>query len=97
VCPLGESDVNKDGLSKAIYEVHGGISFADARRIVDLILDLIKGRLIKGEKVLVSGFGSFRIVKRRDRMGINPQTGETILIRGRRAISFKPSKNLKSL
>jgi nucleoid DNA-binding protein len=89
--------VNKDDLSKAIYEVHGGISFADARRIVDLILDLIKGRLIRGEKVLVSGFGSFRVVKRRDRKGINPQTGESIVIRGRKAISFKPSKNLKSI
>ena len=87
--------MNKDDLSKAIYELHGGISFADARRIVDLILDLIKGRLIKGEKVLVSGFGSFRVVKRKDRKGINPQTGEAIVIRGRRAISFKPSKNLK--
>ena len=89
--------MNKEDLSKAIYEVHGGISFADARRIVDLILDLIKGRLIRGEKVLVSGFGSFRVVKRRDRKGINPQTGESIVIRGRRAINFKPSKNLKSI
>ena len=88
--------MNKDDLSKAIYEVHGGISLADARRIVDLILDLIKRRLIKGEKVLVSGFGSFRIVKRKDRKGINPHTGEAIVIRGRRAISFKPSKSLKS-
>ena len=89
--------MNKDDLSKAIYEVHGGISFADARRVVDLILDLIKGRLIRGEKVKVSGFGSFRVVKRRDRKGINPQTGESIVIRGRRAISFKPSRNLKSV
>jgi integration host factor subunit alpha len=89
--------VNRDDLSKAIYEVHGGMSFADARRIVDLILVLIKGRLIRGEKVLISGFGSFRVVKRRDRKGINPQTGEAIVIRSRRAISFKPSKNLKSM
>lgn len=89
--------MNKDDLSKAIYEVHGGISFADARKIVDLILDLIKGRLVRGEKVLVSGFGSFRVVKRKARKGINPQTGESIVIRGRKAISFKPSKSLKSI
>jgi nucleoid DNA-binding protein len=89
--------VNKDDLSQAIYEVHGGISFAEARKIVDLILDLIKGRLIKGEKVLVSGFGSFRVVRRKARKGINPQTGESIVIRGRKAVSFKPSKSLKSV
>lgn len=89
--------MNKDDLSQAIYEVHGGISFAEARKIVDLILDLIKGRLIKGEKVLVSGFGSFRVVRRKARKGINPQTGESIVIRGRKAVSFKPSKSLKSV
>ncbi len=89
--------MNKDDLSKAVYEVHGGMSFAEARKAVDLILDLVKGRLTKGEKVLLSGFGSFRVVRRRDRKGINPQTGGPILISGRKVITFKPSKNLKSI
>ncbi len=89
--------MNKDDLSKAVYEAHGGLSFNDARRIVDLLLDIIKDRLARGEKVLISGFGCFRIVKRKDRKGINPQTGEPILILGRKAITFKPSKHLKSV
>ncbi len=89
--------MNKEDLSKAVYESHGGLSFNDARRIVDLLLEIIKGRLAKGEKVLISGFGCFRTVKRKDRRGINPQTGEPILILGRKAITFKPSKHLKSV
>jgi DNA-binding protein HU-beta len=89
--------VNKDDLSKAVYEVHGGMSFAEARRVVDVILDLVKGRLMKGEKVLLSGFGSFRVARRKDRKGINPQSREPILIPGRRVVTFKPSKNLKSI
>lgn len=89
--------MNKDDLSKAVYEAHGGLSFNDARRIVDLFLGIIKGRLAQGEKVLISGFGCFRTVKRKDRKGINPQTGKPILILGRRAITFKPSKHLKSV
>ncbi len=89
--------MNKDDLSKAVYEVHGGMSFTEARKVVDLILDLVKKRLTAGEKVLLSGFGSFRVVKRRDRKGINPQTGGPILIPGRKVITFKPSKNLKSI
>ncbi len=89
--------MNKDDLSKAVYEVHGGMSFTDARKVVDLILNLVKHRLTRGEKVLLSGFGCFRVVKRRDRKGINPQTGGSILIRGRKVITFKPSKNLKSI
>lgn len=89
--------MNKDDLSKAVYEVHGGMSFAEARRVVDVILDLVKGRLMKGEKVLLSGFGSFRVARRKDRKGINPQSREPILIPGRRVVTFKPSKNLKSI
>ena len=96
VC-LDGPDVNKDDLSKAVYDAHGGLSFNEARRIVDLFLDIIKGRLIRGEKVLISGFGCFRLVKRKGRRGINPQTGEPIIIPGRKAITFKPSKYLKSV
>lgn len=90
-------NVNKDDLTQAIYETHGGISYAEAQRIMDLILDIIKKRLVRGEKVLLSRFGAFRVVRRRDRKGINPQTGAPMVIPGRRAISFKPSKYLKSV
>jgi len=83
--------VNKDDLSKAVYNAHGGISYADAQKIVDLILGIMKDRLRRGEKVLLSGFGCFRVVERKERRGVNPLTGDPILIRGRKAITFKPS------
>jgi nucleoid DNA-binding protein len=89
--------VNKNDLSKAVYDIHGGISYADAQKLVDLMLEIIKSRLVGGEKVLISGFGCFRVVKRKDRRGVNPQTGGPILIPGRKAITFKPSKNLKTV
>lgn len=73
------------------------MSYSDAARIVDVILETIKGRLVRGERVLLSGFGSFRVVVRRDRKGINPQTGTSMLIQGRRAVSFRPSKCLKAV
>ncbi len=89
--------MNKDDLSKAVYEVHGGMSFADAQKVVDTMLEIIKDRLRRGEKVLISGFGCFRVVERKDRKGINPQTGDSIVIPGRKAVRFKPSKYLKYL
>ena len=89
--------MNKNDLSKAIHDIHGGMSYADALKIVDRILDIIKQRLVLGEKVVISGFGCFRVVTRKDRKGINPQTGDSIIIRGRKAVSFRPSKYLKSL
>lgn len=89
--------MNKNRLSQAVHDIHGGISYADALKIVDLIFDTIKQRLIGGEKVVITNFGCFRIVTRKDRKGVNPQTGDTIIIRGRKAVVFKPSKYMKSL
>lgn len=89
--------MNKHDLSKAVHSVHGGISYVDAQKIVDAMFEIIKGRLCRGEKVLISGFGCFRVIERKDRKGVNPQTGSPITIRGRKAVSFKPSKYLKSI
>jgi nucleoid DNA-binding protein len=89
--------VNKNDISKAVHDVHGGMSYSDALKIVDLILETIKQRLVRGEKVVISGFGCFRTVKRKDRRGVNPRTGDSITIPGRNAVVFKPSKYLKSL
>ncbi len=73
------------------------MSYADAQKIVDLIMDTIKKRLVMGEKVLLSGFGCFRVVVRKDRKGVNPKTGDSIVIPGRKAVRFKPSKHLKTV
>jgi nucleoid DNA-binding protein len=89
--------MNKNDISKRVYEAHGGISYAEAQKIVDLILETIKGRLAQGEKVLISGFGCFTVMKRKDKIGVNPQTGKPVTIRGRNSIKFKPSKYLKTV
>ncbi len=89
--------MNKNDISKKVYEAHGGISYAEAQKIVDLILEIIKGRLSRGEKVLISGFGCFSVMRRKDKKGVNPQTGKPVIIPGRNAIKFKPSKYLKTI
>jgi nucleoid DNA-binding protein len=89
--------MNKNDISKRVYEAHGGISYAEAQKIVDLILETIKGRLVRGEKALISGFGCFTVMRRKDKKGVNPQTGEPVIIAGRNSIKFKPSKYLKTI
>ena len=89
--------MNKNDISKKVYEAHGGISYAEAQKIVDFILDTIKVRLSRGDKVLLSGFGCFRVMRRREKRGVNPQTGEPVVIAGRKSIKFIPSKYLKSV
>ena len=96
-CPGHLVDMNKYDIGRRVYEAHGGLSYADAQKIVDLILEKIKKRLAQGEKVLISGFGCFSVAKRKEKKGVNPQTGEPVIIPGRNSVKFKPSKNLRSV
>jgi len=89
--------MNKYDIGRKVYEAHGGISYADALKIVDLVFEKIKQRLSRGEKVLISGFGCFTVAKRKEKKGVNPQTGEPVIIPGRNSVKFKPSKNLRSV
>lgn len=86
--------MTKADIVERIYE-KVGFSKKEATDIVESIFEIIKGRLESGEKVKISGFGNFVINTKRPRKGRNPQTGEEIVITGRRVLSFKPSPVLK--
>jgi len=72
-----------------------GFSKKEATEVVESIFELIKQHLERGEKVKVSGFGTFVVHNKHPRKGRNPQTGDTITIRGRRVLGFKASPILK--
>lgn len=74
-----------------------GVSKADAERVFNATFDLIKSELADGNNVAVAGFGTFRVSERAARDGRNPQTGETIKIPARKAVSFKAGTALKDL
>jgi DNA-binding protein HU-beta len=66
-----------------------------AEEIVNGVFDDIVAALKKGDKVNISGFGTFSISERKARTGRNPKTGETIQIASSRAAKFKSGKTLK--
>jgi DNA-binding protein HU-beta len=66
-----------------------------AERIVNTMFDDIEGALQKGDKVNISGFGTFAVSARKARQGRNPKTGETIEIPASKSAKFKPGKSLK--
>ena len=72
-----------------------GVSKQEAFRITELLLDIMKETLEKGEKVKISGFGNFVVRAKRSRRGRNPQTGDEMLITPRKALTFKCSPILK--
>ncbi len=66
-----------------------------AERAVNTIFDDIEEALAKGDKVNVSGFGTFQVSARKARTGRNPKTGEAIQIAASKSAKFKPGKSLK--
>lgn len=62
---------------------------------VSAILNGIRDSLKRGEKVVITGFGTFSIRNRSERPGRNPKTGEKITLAARRAPGFTPGKTLK--
>ncbi len=72
-----------------------GINRAEAEKALNIILDDIVHALKQGDRVNISGFGTFSTSTRDARTGRNPKTGETIQIAASRAAKFKPGKQLK--
>jgi integration host factor subunit alpha len=66
-------------------------------RLVDQVFHILKETLEQGEKIKISGFGNFVTREKRPRQGRNPQTGEQMMISGRRVLTFKPSALLRKV
>jgi integration host factor subunit alpha len=63
---------------------------------VETVLQLIKSSLESGEDVLISGFGKFCVKEKEKRKGRNPATGEDMILKSRRVVTFKSSGKLRS-
>ena len=73
-----------------------GLTKRTSGKAVDAVVSAISDCLARGEKVTLVGFGTLRVIKRKARVGRNPQTGETIQIPAKKVPKFVPGKNLKN-
>jgi integration host factor subunit alpha len=71
------------------------LSHKRASEIVNTLFETIKETLTRGDDVLISGFGKFQARFKWARRGRNPQTGETIILRSRRSVTFRASSKLR--
>jgi nucleoid DNA-binding protein len=71
-----------------------GISNTKANEVVGAFTEEIVNALTQGEEVRLTGFGSFKIVERGERMGRNPRTGEAITVAGGPRPTFSPGTRL---
>jgi len=74
-----------------------GLTKKAAFESVNSIFGLIREALSKGDKVVITGFGTFEVRNRATRRGRNPQTGDTIQIAGHKLPGFTAGKTLRRL
>ena len=85
--------MNKTEFINAVAE-KAGLSKVDGKKAVEAMVKTIQGEMKKGEKVSILGFGSFSVVEKASRKGVNPQTKKVINIHARKVIKFKPGTDL---
>ncbi len=82
-------------LAEAVYQ-HVGLSRKESAALVQAVLTELSDRLVEGEPVKLSSFGSFVVRAKGERIGRNPKTGVEVPITERRVMVFKPSNVLKA-
>ena len=92
---MASKTVTRAELSEAVYR-KVGLSRAESARLVEQVLGEISDTLAAEEDVKLTGFGSFLLRSKAERVGRNPKTGVEVPIEKRRVVVFKPSEVLKT-
>jgi integration host factor subunit alpha len=90
----GWEDGDTGGMSEAVYQKIG-LSRSEPAELVEQVLGEISDTLVAGESVKLSGFGSFLVRSKGERVGRNFETGVEVPIEKRKVMLFKPSLNLQ--
>ena len=83
--------------AELVEEVAGkvGLTKKDANNVIDAITSAIMDSLKRDKKVTLVGFGTFQVMEREARRGVNPQTREAIQISAKKVPKFRPGKGLR--
>ena len=86
--------INKGELASLVAE-EVDLTQAQGKEVVDAVISIITKALKKKRSVSIVGFGTFSVVRRKERLGRNPQTGAQIKIKAANKPKFKPGKVLQ--
>lgn len=87
--------MKKEGLVEAVMKAAGMETKKMAQEAVNAVFETIQKSLSRGEEVGITGFGAFKTVKTKARMGVNPKTGAKIQIAAGTKPKFRAGKELK--
>lgn len=90
----GSEQMNKNELITATAD-STGMSKSEVTKVLDSVVENISSAVQQGDKVAITGFGTFERRERAARTGRNPQTGESLEVAASKAPAFKPAKAFK--
>ncbi len=64
---------------------------------IDLMIEIMVENLCQGKKIVLSNFGTFKVIKRKNKRVINPNNRQPLIIPAKKIVKFLPSKNLKKI
>ena len=83
--------------SEIVASIHDlGLTKKKSVEVIEGLLEIIKRSLESSEDVLISGFGKFCVKQKKQRRGRNPATGDDLILRERKVITFKCSGKLRN-
>ena len=88
--------LTKSSIINAVAE-DNGFPKNKSTEIIETLLEIIKQTLESGEDLMISGFGKFSVREKNERKGRNPATGENLVLRSRKVVTFKCSQRLREL
>jgi len=83
--------------AELVNEVSGktGLTKKETQNVVDTLINTVGDTLSKGEKITLVGFGTFQVMERKARRGVNPQTRKSIQIPTKKVPKFRPGRSLR--
>ena len=91
---MNKKNLTRENLSNQLYKKIG-FSKSLSGKIVDNFFEIIISELIKTSKIKISSFGTFKVIKKNERLGRNPKTKIEYKIKPRKVVSFKTSSLVK--
>lgn len=92
--PIERKGLTKADLVDVVYRRHGGLTKSEATEVVEAIFGAVKTTLGDGRPVKIKNFGTFEVLERPGRMGVNPSSGEKMFIPPHKGLSFRPARRL---
>jgi integration host factor subunit alpha len=91
---IGAQTLTKADLAELLFE-QIGLNKREGKEMVETFFDIISKKLVDGTDVKISDFAAFEVRTKASRPGRNPRTGEKVIVKARRVVTFRAGPNLK--